>query len=93
MATASGGDELRSGESQGRGEATGEGERSGGCVALGGGVQSVEEGERQAGGGRGSRARAMPRSFWRGGRRQGGKAVVGWAGTEAGPALLQVSAR
>ena len=28
-----------------------------------------------------------------GGRRQGREAAVGWAGTEAGPALLQVSAR
>ena len=28
-----------------------------------------------------------------GGRRQGREAAVGWAGTEAGPAVLQVSAR
>ena len=28
-----------------------------------------------------------------GGRRQGMEAAVGWAGTEAGPALLQVSTR
>ena len=28
--------------------------------------------QREAGGGRGSRARATPRSFWQGGRRQGG---------------------
>ena len=35
--------------------------------------------QREAGGGRGSRARAMPRSFWRGGRRKGGGVEMGWA--------------
>ena len=40
------------GREPGKGRGHGRGrEGSGGCVALGGGVQSVEEGERQAGGG------------------------------------------
>ena len=64
-----------------------EGERQGGAWRL----RGVEE---EAGGGQGkqevagaSRARATPRSFWRGGRRQG--EALGWAAGGAGPGGLR----
>ena len=61
-----------------------EGERQGGAWRLRGVEEEARGGQGKQEVAEASRARATPRSFWRGGRRQG--EALGWAGQMGWPA-------